>query len=228
MNGRGFTGESHGFIAFNENNEVYNTVSGAFETWNDLNIADYIITATEVGTTGYFIASDPSDGIEYYELRFLKVNPPTAVSDTEPTWARDVIPVSDIKSSLSGHDVTLVSPVSEDGTKVELIQGDTYSGTLDRALRFSNSNGTWGAGDITGATPELIAVAPGDAPIELTGTVVSATGTQVVEFELTKVQSASFDRAGNVYQLQVRLTHSDSSVETIVRGRADIIRTLFS
>ena len=68
MKGRGATGLSFDFFAFNSANQVYNPGTGTFVPWADGNYANYRIPAIETGTSGFFTAIAPI-GTETYELR---------------------------------------------------------------------------------------------------------------------------------------------------------------
>lgn len=66
------------FLAFNAANQVWNTTgTPAFENWNDGNYADYLLTATQEGTSGWFTGNSPSTSAVYYWLRQIVGSTPS-------------------------------------------------------------------------------------------------------------------------------------------------------
>ncbi len=102
---------------------------------------------------------------------------------------------------------------------IELRQYDDYHNTEGRSLDWSNSDGDWGADDITDASVEfLIRDSAGNVKLEVDGVVVTPTGTQVVRVVLANTDTADLTTTANyTYQLRLIL---DTSLrqETIATG----------
>lgn len=122
--------------------------------------------------------------------------------------------------------VSASSPVATDG-EITIYRNDTYDADESRAIEWTNSAGTWGGGDITGATVAFRAYHERtDTTISLSGSVVTATGTQKVRVEMSSTDSAEFDD-GRTWVYQVRLTLTNGHIETIIDSTVTAMATLF-
>ena len=75
-----------------------------------------------------------------------------------------------VLGSLTGVEVTVVSPVSTDGA-LTLVRGDAYTSRIGRALTFTDTAGSWP--DLTDA---VVTLEVGDGELTVTGIVITATG----------------------------------------------------
>lgn len=119
------------FFAFNASGQVYSTSTSAFETWSDANWANYQITPTPRGTSGWNDAATPT-GTTHYDLRLIGASlAATSVKWTDTVGAyldtdraRDVTVASNV-ASVRGHfdavldpgEQAVIIPASTDGEK---------------------------------------------------------------------------------------------------------------
>lgn len=115
-----------------------------------------------------------------------------------------------ILGSINPAQVTIVSPVSSDGTAITVLRGDDYLLTDNRALTFTGS--TWPS--ITGASIAL--------KVNFAGTILSYTGTVTAAdscyVELTDTQTGAM--ATGTFDYDLEATLSNGSVVTLVQGQA--------
>lgn len=131
--------------------------------------------------------------------------------------------LSDILAStntLGSATVTVTIPVSTDGTKIVLVQGDDYAAADGRALSFSST----GWPDLTGAAIKF-ACALGDSTLSVTGELVSVGGaTQVVRAALTAANTGSLNvTTSGLYKYDVQATLSGGNIVTLVRGKLQVL-----
>ena len=115
-----------------------------------------------------------------------------------------------ILGSINPAQVTVVSPVTVDGTSIAIIRGDDYLLTDNRALTFTGA--TWPS--ITGASIALKVNFSG-AIVSYTGTVTAADSCYV---ELTDTQTAAM--ATGTFDYDLEATLSNGSIVTLVQGQA--------
>jgi hypothetical protein len=119
--------------------------------------------------------------------------------------------------------INVVSPLSASGD-LTLIAGDDYLDADSRALSFTNSAGTWP--NLTGATITLVAIRNGSTLIEVTGSVVTPTGSQSVKVEPTAADLAppSNASASWEYIYGVYATLSNGHKVTLQTGKLTLQR----
>lgn len=120
---------------------------------------------------------------------------------------------------IGSSQITITSPVTQDGTKVTLISGDDYLNANGRALVFTRAAGSTEWPDLTGATVRLKTAA--FAAIE--GTVVVPTGTgQQVRFDVARTLTASL---ADIFGYEIEATLATSgNVVTLLRGTLVIVQ----
>lgn len=118
-----------------------------------------------------------------------------------------------ILGSINPAQVTIVSPVSSDGTAITVLRGDDYLLTDNRALTFTGS--TWPS--IIGASIAL--------KVNFAGTILSYTGTVTAAdscyVELTDTQTGAM--ATGTFDYDLEATLSNGSIVTLVQGQALIL-----
>jgi hypothetical protein len=113
--------------------------------------------------------------------------------------------------------ITTVSPVAQDGD-VTLIQGDDYLDADDRALEWTNEEGTWP--DLTDAEIRLVAHR-NRITVSVTGEVVVPTGAnQKVRVELTQ---ADTEIPSGDYGFSVQAVLTDDHVVTLLQGTLTVL-----
>lgn len=116
--------------------------------------------------------------------------------------------------------VTIVSPVSDDGTEVELVAGDDYLNADGRALVFTRASGSAEWPDLTGATVRF----KNGAFAAVTGTVVVPTGAgQQVRFDVARTLTAGL-RTTRGYDIEATLAGVGATVVTLITGTLKIVR----
>ncbi len=120
--------------------------------------------------------------------------------------------------------VTIVSPVLSSGN-VQIVRGDDYANADGRALTFDISDPGNFLPSLAGATVRLktgLPNRPNLAVLNVTGTVVTATGTtRTVRFELTSAQTAVL--VPIAYNFDVEATLSTSRVITLLQGQCIVL-----
>ncbi len=135
---------------------------------------------------------------------------------------------ADVTNALAGGGppaVTLISPVLSGGN-MQIVRGDDYSNADGRALTFNISDPTGsGLPSLAGATVRLktgLPNRPNLAVLNVTGTVVTATGTtRTVRFELTSAQTAPL--VPIAYNFDVEATLSTGRVITLLQGQCIVL-----
>lgn len=119
--------------------------------------------------------------------------------------------------------INVVSPLSASGD-LTLIAGDDYLSADGRAIEFANTAGTWP--NLTGATIFLIAIRNGSTLIEVLGSVVTPTGSQLVKVEPTADDLATPANAAASweYTYGVYATLSNGHKVTLQTGRLTLTR----
>lgn len=115
--------------------------------------------------------------------------------------------------SLSGIEVTIVSPIAANGRQLTLKQGDDYLAADGRALEFSSAS--WP--DLTGAAIRF------DIGDDFT-TAGEVSGETALQIELTSAQTAALK--SNSQPFEIEATLANGHVVTLVRGTAMIQRNL--
>jgi hypothetical protein len=116
----------------------------------------------------------------------------------------------------AGFSITVVSPVSQNGRRLEVVCGDSYSDTNGRAIDFSSAD--WPT--LTGASVDFNVTSTSGDPFTWDMTVVTGTGTKKVRLELTAAQTAA--KSAGTYSYNVVATLA-SDVMTLVRGTMVIV-----
>ena len=153
-----------------------------------------------------------------------------ALTDWIDTGRLDVI-LDAIKAktdTLGSAAITVTSPVSST-SDITIQQYDDYHNTEGRSLDWSNSDGDWGPDDITDATVEfLIRDARETIKLEVAGSVVTPTGTQVVRVVLANTDTADLTTTARyTYQLRLILDSSERQ-ETIATGVVAVTNSGFT
>ena len=131
--------------------------------------------------------------------------------------------LDDIEAALVGDtlNVTVVSPLSQNGRKLEIVQGDDYANDDGRAIDFTSAS--WPT--LTSATVSFQAKAtPGTATLTKSMTVVTATGTKKVRLELTDDDTVSLTPGAFAYNVVATL--SNGNKVTLVRGAMTLLDDL--
>lgn len=112
-----------------------------------------------------------------------------------------------------GGNITVTSPIVDDGGNFEITQGDAYLNSDGNAIPW-----TIGASpDLTGATVTMRIQGPGSTVTPITCVLTGeGTSTQVIKASITAAQSASFDPGNYAYDLQAVL--ASLSPRTLVSG----------
>ncbi len=122
-----------------------------------------------------------------------------------------------IVAALSGS-LTVTTPVSVDGTSIELVQGDDYFAADGRALEWTRSD--WP--DLTGATITLnVQTASGIVTIAGTAPVVGAGVEQTVRAEMTAAETASLDIGFNDFDVKAVL--ASTHVVRLALGKCHVL-----
>jgi hypothetical protein len=120
--------------------------------------------------------------------------------------------------------VTIVSPVLSSGN-VQIVRGDDYANADGRALTFDISDPGNFLPSLVGATVRLktgLPNRPNLAVLNVTGTVVTATGTtRTVRFELTSAQTAVL--VPIAHNFDVEATLSAGRVITLLQGQCIVL-----
>lgn len=140
----GVSGSTHDFFCWDSSNNVYNVPTLAFVAWVDGNVANYRITATELGTSGDFTGTAPSGAIRY-ELRLRGAS----LAASPVLW-------SDFAAIQTGDSYEIVNDSSFGNSK--LVRSTTPANTLDvsstgeAGLDFNNVKDATGAHTLTNIT----------------------------------------------------------------------------
>jgi hypothetical protein len=97
---------------------------------------------------------------------------------------------ADPAAALAGVAVTVVSPLSADGSSIHLVQGDSYAATQSRQIAFDLS----GQPDLTGATVTLVIVC-GATLTKIVAVTDAGLSTQAGSVQLTVADTASLSPA---------------------------------
>lgn len=120
----------------------------------------------------------------------------------------------DISNALQGANITVVSPLSSDGTELELVTGDSYTVANGRSLQFSITNEP----ALVGTTCHLRFNGADLATVAVT----LATQTLILSDILATATTLLPTGASQPYQL--RFIANDGNVATIVKGSANVIQ----
>lgn len=135
MIGYGASSLVHDFFAYNNVNQVWN--GSAFVTWDDDDFASYRITATQQGSSGWFVGSAPT-GTERYELRergaTLASSYMVWFNDTDATLGR-IEARALLIGNLSANDVS--SQPSTNKLVGPYVIGDDYLDATDNAISIN-------------------------------------------------------------------------------------------
>lgn len=131
--------------------------------------------------------------------------------------------ISEIEAALdqrlNSAQVTVVSPVATD-SEITIIKGDDYSATDSRALQWSSATENQWANLTVGASVLFIAKR-GSETLSKAGTVTSATGTQVLQVELTKTET---DVSVGAWKYEVQVTlETNSRVFTPIQSTMRVL-----
>jgi len=122
--------------------------------------------------------------------------------------------LASINSKVGTAEISVVSPVATNGT-VTVIRGDSYYNSDNRALTFTNNDGTWPT--LTGSTITFTA-SKGTASLSVTGTLVDGTGdSKSFYVELSAANTSSLAKGSWDYQITAVLSNTHSV--TLVRGQ---------
>lgn len=113
---------------------------------------------------------------------------------------------------LDAAEVTVSSPVSANGTRIELVRGSAYATADGRALSFSSD--AWPT--LTGASVTLDI----GAYVSVAGTMVSGSGTKVVRFDLTAAQTADLPQGSHPFEVAALIS---GRAVTLVLGTATVL-----
>jgi len=160
------------------------------------------------------------DGTELTEAELLRL-----LASKLPYLDASVSAIKTKTDALISGAVTVTSPVTAE-LDVEITQHDDYLLANSRTLPWTNTSGTWFAGNILGATVTFTAkTLDGIAVLSKAGVVLTATGTQAVYVELTAANTALFTKAGRQYRYQLLLAKTGYR-ETEVTGEIVVTTSL--
>lgn len=125
--------------------------------------------------------------------------------------------VDGLAALIGSGGITVVSPVSEDGGTITIVQGDDYNASDGRALEWSSDN--WP--DITGAAITLYIEDSGGTYSEAGSVVASGSGTQTVRVEPPNADTTNLDAGFQKFHVEAVLT--SSRVVTLATGVAHVI-----
>ena len=173
------------------------------------------IKATGAGSGAYSEADD--------SLEAIRDRGDAAWISATGTGTATIEKQDQIINTLAATTVSVTSPVVDD-TTIEVVTGDDYHVDDSRALTFSKVISTE---DITGATVSFrVTDLGGTNKIDASGTVVTATGTQVVRVDLTAAEVATLTAAGEAYTFHLKILH-DTRTITVAQGKVTALPTLF-
>jgi len=125
--------------------------------------------------------------------------------------------VDGLAALIGSGSITVVSPVSEDGGTITIVQGDDYNNSDGRALEWFSDD--WP--DITGASITLHIEDSGGTYSEAGSVVTGGSGTQTVRVELPSADTATLDAGFQKFHLEAVLT--SGRVVTLATGVAHVI-----
>ena len=125
--------------------------------------------------------------------------------------------VDGLAALIGSGGITVVSPVSEDGGTITIVQGDDYNNSDGRALEWFSDD--WP--DITGASITLHIEDSGGTYSEAGSVVTGGSGTQTVRVELPSADTATLDAGFQKFHLEAVLT--SGRVVTLATGVAHVI-----
>ena len=126
--------------------------------------------------------------------------------------------VDGLAALIGSGDITVVSPVSEDGGTITIVQGDDYNNSDGRALEWSSDD--WP--DVTGAAITLYIEDAAGTYSEAGSVVTGGAGTQTVRVELPSADTATLDAGFQKFHVEAVLSGS-SRVVTLATGVAHVI-----
>ena len=132
-------------------------------------------------------------------------------------------------AALSAAAVTITSPVKQN-LDIEVVPGRDYTAADGVSFTWKNTGGTWAGGNLAGATVTFAAKAARSTVNLFTKacTVLSATGTQVIQLELPSATSALFQDPGSAYTYEILIVNSAGARDPqTVRGNVKVLSTLF-
>jgi hypothetical protein len=118
--------------------------------------------------------------------------------------------------------ITIVSPVSPEGTLLTIVRGDDCTIAAGQAIEFTFS----GCPDLTGAAVTLTIRHPATKAVELAkaGTVIVAgAGPQTVRFEPTAAETNELTVGVEVLRFDVQATLASGAIRTPVRGNVTVL-----
>lgn len=175
MVGYGSSGITHDFFCYDVDGNVWN--GAAFGSWSDGSYTTYRVTATEVGTSGRFLGTEPS-GTVTYELReraaTLALSYIVWTGDTSSDGVSLNADVTAIKAKtdLIGTYAATV-PVRSSGTTYQMYVGETSNITITTSTDYSAETLTIEVDDRDGTSVATIA----DGSITKTSTTISFAAT---------------------------------------------------
>lgn len=131
--------------------------------------------------------------------------------------------IDDIKTKTdlitTGTEVTLVSPVTDDGN-FTIYAGDDYAADESRELSWGPTD-IWDALDFSGGTITLI-IYRGDTTLEVEGTAGGTTGAKTVTVEMDADDTAAMAGVG-AWSYQLHATLDSGSEVTLATGRLTVV-----
>ena len=113
------------------------------------------------------------------------------------------------KTALLGSSAVVTNQPNTETLDKEITQYDDYLRAMGNALSWTNADGTWAGGDLTGATITFTAdTDSGTQVTQLTGYATVPTGTQLIEVDMASANSGSFSVPGKLYHYQVLIVKS--------------------
>lgn len=175
--------------------------------WIEINVAGTVAQAQVLGiAAGVVTVAAPVSGVA------------TGDGWAMPSWGTQAqsAAVNSAIASLSGGSITLVSPVTNTGD-IAITQWDDYLLANNRQIAFSNSAGTWAGGTINSCT---LTISAGGVTIipTITGTIVSASGSQSIYFQIPSAQTGLLTQTGRAYIYQVLILNATGLRETDITG----------
>jgi hypothetical protein len=183
------------YFAYNASGSVWN--GSAYVAWADGDFATYRIAATEVGTSGRYSGTLPSDAVTF-ELRERGVT--AALSFPRVVGETATLAAIEAKTGLIGTGAaTLFQPVLTDGTiRTLLVIGDDYRTADNRAFVWTVTT------SVTPTSCYLGFYKDADNQVIVEGSIVDNGATVTLTFELLAANTVGLEVGEYEYTVEMR------------------------